>query len=214
MRAVPQADPFAVTEPPPPVEFSLTGVVPEPPLPPPPLVAPEGDPVVAGPPDPLDLAQEQFVAPELPEPPLPPAMLVLQGVPALGSLPPGDLRDLFQACTEVSFGARTVVIEQGARESGLYVVMEGSAEVQRVRPGSDPVRVSTVGPGKYVGEASLVDDARSPVRVVAATEVRALHLPLEAFSRYVETHTLAGMEIYRGLARRLSEQLRLALQQK
>ncbi|RMH42921.1 MAG: hypothetical protein D6689_06665 [Deltaproteobacteria bacterium] len=86
---------------------------------------------------------------------------------------------------EIERGA--VLVEQGARADGLYVLLAGRAEV--VRDGGDgPHRLATLEAGDLCGEMSLLAREPAVATVRATTKCFALAMPAEAFREVIMTH--------------------------
>ena len=75
------------------------------------------------------------------------------------------LSDLIQRGTTMTIPAGQHVIEQGADDAGLQVVMEGSAEVEVSGVDREPLTV-----GDYFGEVSLIDGLPRSATVVAGPD--------------------------------------------
>jgi CRP-like cAMP-binding protein len=85
-------------------------------------------------------------------------------------------------CRDASAGA--VLVAEGQRADGLYLLMSGVAEV--VRGGEAPVAV--LGAGDVFGEMSLLTGEGAVATVRAATRVLVLHLPAADFREVIMTH--------------------------
>ncbi|MBN2359844.1 MAG: cyclic nucleotide-binding domain-containing protein [Deltaproteobacteria bacterium] len=131
----------------------------------------------------------------------------LKAIPIFGELTLVDMKDLYRMCQEVTFTSNATIIEQGVRGDGLTVILAGDVQVLRVE-GSAATPLATLHAGAYVGEMSLVDDAATSARVVAATPVRALFISHERFDQYLYGHETAALCIYRLFAKTLAERLR------
>ena len=125
---------------------------------------------------------------------------VLRDVPLFAGLDDEALRGLAQASTEVELPAGHVLCEPGHHGCGLFVVLDGSAEV---RLGDQTVER---GPGEILGELSLlVDDLTHVARVQAATRLRCLAIGRGAFARLLDEHPQVAVALLPVLARRLAE---------
>ena len=71
-------------------------------------------------------------------------------------LPPRVLDEVINRGTKMKYAPGRVFVQQGSTDSGLQLILEGSAVVSV--NGND---VATLGPGQYLGEISLIDAAHS-----------------------------------------------------
>lgn len=80
-----------------------------------------------------------------------------------------------------------LLIEQGRRAQGLYILLAGQAEVSVQRDGGEQ-RLATLGPGDVCGEMSLLahDAAVASVRLTSKAFV--LKLPADVFRQVIMTH--------------------------
>lgn len=79
---------------------------------------------------------------------------------------PGDAVDeLVQRGAAFSFKPESVIVQQGSKDSGLQLVLEGSASVA-----VNEAVVGSVSEGDYFGEMSLLDGAPRSATVVAGPE--------------------------------------------
>lgn len=84
--------------------------------------------------------------------------------------------------------AGSVLIGQGLRADGLYVLLSGRAEVLRYDQSGAERTVSTLRPGDFVGEMSLLTGKAAVATVRASTRALVLHLPTSAFREVIMTH--------------------------
>jgi len=87
----------------------------------------------------------------------------LKGVGILGALSQSQLRTLAKWAEVVDFDAGETVVKQGDKGDGLYLILEGAAEVRR---GSQTL--ARLGSGQFFGEMSLFDNLPRSADVVAA----------------------------------------------
>lgn len=157
--------------------------------------------------------QPQQIPPEMNQQGSSDAYAFLKQIPIFGELTLQDMKDLYRLCQDVSFAPGTTIIEQGVKGRGLTIILDGQVNVVLVQNGQT-TQLAQMGPGKYVGEISLVDDVPTSARVVAHTPVRALFLPRERFDHFLYSREAAAMRIYRLFTRTLAERLRAANQRK
>ncbi len=79
----------------------------------------------------------------------------------------------------------TIFLEQGDVGRGLYVMLQGKAEVLK-KDGDQWVKVAEIGAGDIVGEMSLVNEEPVSARVKTVTKATLLFLARELFQPLVE----------------------------
>jgi CRP-like cAMP-binding protein len=85
-------------------------------------------------------------------------------------------------CRQATAGA--VLVTEGQRADGLYLLMSGACEV--LRGGEAPVAMLAA--GDIFGEMSLLTGAGAVATVRAATRALLLHLPAADFREIIMTH--------------------------
>lgn len=95
----------------------------------------------------------------------------LRRLPLFGELDHHDLSQLSRWVRDVEFADGDLLFEQGSMPHDLFVIEEGSVEVDR-----DGRTVAMLGPGDVVGEMALLKLERRWASVVAAGHVRAVAL--------------------------------------
>ncbi|MFY2559685.1 cyclic nucleotide-binding domain-containing protein [Corallococcus terminator] len=131
----------------------------------------------------------------------------LKAIPIFGELSLDDMKDLYRVARQVLIPAGAVVLEKGAAGVGLFVLLEGTVDVFSGTE-EDARRLNTLGPGAYLGEISLVQDAPVSARVKARTSVRALRITRAGFQHYLDTHEAAALRIYRLFTQNLAARVR------
>ncbi len=84
--------------------------------------------------------------------------------------------------------AGSVLIAQGLRADGLYVLLSGRAEVLRYDANGTERMVSSIRPGDFVGEMSLLTGKAAVATVRTATRALVLHMPTGGFREVIMTH--------------------------
>jgi CRP-like cAMP-binding protein len=124
----------------------------------------------------------------------------LQAVPLFSELDDQALEHLVAIAAVVDVPKGSVLIERGAPGSGMFVILEGEAEVELRH------RVATIGPGEFVGELSLLTDHAARVaRVRAASDIRCLAIGRPAFAELLKDHPAIALPMLSALARRVQD---------
>ncbi len=112
----------------------------------------------------------------------------LSGVDLFAGLSDSALEDVVQCGSTFTTSPGSRVVEQGAADVGLQVVLEGTAEVS-VNGVSRP----PLGPGDYLGEISMIDGAPRSATVVAGPDgLKAFRLSALAFAPVMKNPEVAS----------------------
>lgn len=77
----------------------------------------------------------------------------------------------------------TVLFHEGDQDAFVAIVVEGALEIRKADSNGQVHQVARLGPGKMVGEMSLIDDAVRSATAVASEPTRLLVLTREEFER-------------------------------
>ncbi|HEX6984661.1 MAG TPA: cyclic nucleotide-binding domain-containing protein [Planctomycetaceae bacterium] len=123
------------------------------------------------------------------------------------SLTPPQRRELLELMEPVSYGPRSVILEEGKRTPGLWVITRGRCEVVKATGEGGRV-LAELGPGAVFGEMSFLQGAPHSATVRSVTDVAALKLTPEKYERLERSGGRAAHEITRAIAVVLADRLR------
>lgn len=106
--------------------------------------------------------------------------------------------------SRVQFKKGDVLVEQGKKANGVYLLLKGSA---RVKIPPQPV-MPTIGAGEICGEMSFIEDIPASATVVAEGDIEGLFLDRPTLENLFELFPHLASRFYRSLARNLSRRLR------
>ncbi len=109
------------------------------------------------------------------------------------------LDGILQVGREASFGAGEPIFEAGDAPNGMYVVLEGEAQVD---VGG---RFHRLKAGDFFGEMGLLTSDRRMATVRAVEPVRALQIETDAFQQYLLEHPQVAVSMLRAVVHRLRE---------
>jgi CRP/FNR family transcriptional regulator, cyclic AMP receptor protein len=122
----------------------------------------------------------------------------LKKVSILGALSQAQLRTLAK-CTEVAaFGEGETVVKRGDKGNGLYLILEGSAEVRRGNHS-----LARLGAGQFFGEMSLFDNQPRSADVVALHPSKFAVLSKWEFWGFAASKPAVVLSILEEMSRRL-----------
>lgn len=119
-------------------------------------------------------------------------------IPLFAGCSARDLDRLARATDEVTLDAGTTLTRQGDIGREAFVLLSGTAEVQR-----DGVSVAEVGPGAVIGELALLDGGPRTATVIATTEVDVIVLSRPAFNAVLDEIPTLAHQLLVTLAHRL-----------
>lgn len=122
----------------------------------------------------------------------------LKKVTIFGGLSPQQLRSLAKWADVFSFDPGERVVKKGAKDNGLYLILDGSAEVKH---GSKTL--ARLSAGQFFGELSLFDDLPRSADVVASKPSRMAVLQKWEFWGYAASQPGVVLRILEEMSRRL-----------
>lgn len=105
--------------------------------------------------------------------------------------------------------AATEIIEEGAPGDFMLLILEGTMEITKRDRNGMPTRIGTAGPGKTLGEMSLIDGKPRFASCVTLTETLFAVLDRDNLTRIIANEASAGAKLLIELLMLLNERLRL-----
>jgi cAMP-binding proteins - catabolite gene activator and regulatory subunit of cAMP-dependent protein kinases len=139
--------------------------------------------------------------------PADPLLPLLKSVPLFARLNDETLALVAARCRRRTFPPRQALFHQGDPGHTLYVLLEGSIDIQSVAPDTgEPVHQATRRAGEHIGELSLLDGGpRSADAVTGPEPCDVLMLDREPFLTLLEREPAVMREVMAALAARLRE---------
>src|SRR5213595_3242180 len=119
-----------------------------------------------------------------------------------------ELKEVAKCCREGNYSPGSVLISQGERGLGLFILTKGTVRITRVNSpdGAEEV-LGTAGVGDVLGEMALLDDMPRSATVTAIDDVSVLVLPFWEFRiimrRILRNDPDVGLDLLAVLSRRL-----------
>jgi signal transduction histidine kinase len=136
----------------------------------------------------------------------------LRRFPLFADLSDADLERLSAMATHCEASPGERFIEEGEPGESLYVIEEGEVEITR-REGGREVVLATRGPGEFIGEMSLLEDAPRSASARALRETRLLVVHRAAFQTLLSCSPSAPLTLLRTVSARLRSTEALLMQQ-
>lgn len=126
----------------------------------------------------------------------------------LSYLEDADVAWMIQACSQQRLAPGEVIIERGAINKSIYVLLEGKCSVTA----ANDLSLDDIENGDLIGEVSYVDGRRTTAQVSAQTPVRLAYLSAPSLAAKLQSDLGFASRFYRGVASVLAYRLRRNLQ--
>jgi CRP-like cAMP-binding protein len=126
------------------------------------------------------------------------ALDALSAIPLFSGLSSRQLRKLLKGTVEDRYEPGTMIVREGGRTETMFVVLEGSARVER-----DGQTISRREPGEFFGEISMIDGRPRAASVIAETPMRCVVLSQEALRELIRSDPQVAWSLLQSLATRL-----------
>jgi cyclic nucleotide-binding protein/tetratricopeptide repeat protein len=117
-------------------------------------------------------------------------------------LPPRNRAGVLQRFRRRMITTGATVIRRGEAGHGLVVVVRGRLDLHAERADGVPIALGTIGPGEFIGEASLLAGEPATDAVVAAVDCELLVLAAEDFHDVIRSFPALRVELEAVAARR------------
>ena len=124
-----------------------------------------------------------------------------------------ELTEVAKCCREARYSPGSVLITQGEKGSGLFILTKGTVRITRTNsPGGAEEVLGTAGMADIIGEMALLDDMPRSATVTAVDDVSVLVLPFGEFRRILRSILSTDPDVAFDLLAVLSRRLRKAEQ--
>ncbi len=134
----------------------------------------------------------------------------LQGVRFFEFLTEEEREEFAEASEPVSFGPGENIIEEGADQGSLFVLVSGAVEVRKELGGGGSRLLAEIDASRgrtVVGERGLLGESGASATVRTVGEVEAIRIPRETFRRMVQEGRPAAFKLSYRIARTLARRL-------
>ena len=126
---------------------------------------------------------------------------LLARVPLFEGLSKKELRSIAKELQEETFNEGQDIVTAGKAGGRFYLIVDGRAKVIK----GDRTRTTTLGPGDYFGEMSIIDKGPRSATVRAESYVRALSIASWNFLSVLEENFSIARKIMETLSARIRE---------
>ena len=133
---------------------------------------------------------------------------IYKAVPLFRDLSEEEVDELMQASRLFRAGKDTILVKEGMVGTGLYILVNGSAEVKVTDSEGNETLLAVVERGSTIGELSLIDSSPHSATVVCSEPSTLFHIDTASFNRLRTQHSAAAFKVLRAIAPMVCERLR------
>lgn len=124
-----------------------------------------------------------------------------------GGFKPAELQVLVELADEFTFRESEIIIQEGAVEDCMFVLLDGKVEVRKAA-GHQVHTLVTLEAGSFFGEIALVDDGPRSATVIAVSPCRVLRIARSTVSVLAGVQPGAAIHLLGAIGRSLVRLLR------
>ncbi len=118
--------------------------------------------------------------------------------------------EILAACTEILCTAGRVIYETGQTERALYILLEGTVEIDVASPRAGERQLAQLEKGSVFGESSFFHASPHSATVKALSDARLLRLDRDQFNALLQKDNLAALRVAANSAKILAAKLQQA----
>ena len=134
---------------------------------------------------------------------------IYRAVPLFKELTAEELEVILDMSRLLRAGPGTVLVREGERGTGMYVLVRGSARVTVSQEDVEDTTLALLERGDTVGELNLIDDSPHSATVTCLEASMVFHTDTRAFNVLRRRGHPAAFKILRAMAPMICERLRL-----
>lgn len=114
-----------------------------------------------------------------------------------------ELDELISYCRLVDYKKDENLLYQGKRGEGMYILMQGHAQITAIVLGSEMLSLASLNPGDFIGEVSLIHKGPNAISVIAKTDLQCLLIS----SAYFDMLSIFFSEIKYKISKAITEDI-------
>ena len=127
-----------------------------------------------------------------------PVIEMLEKASIWSGLDKKDLKFIAKSSKERKYETGDVIVQKGEAGVGFYLILDGSVEIR-----SNGTILSTLGPGQFFGEMSVIDNQPRSADAVAMEPSRCLILSAWSFNALILEHPKIALKMLQEFVRRM-----------
>lgn len=129
----------------------------------------------------------------------------LREIPLFGELTEEEMGFIAQNAIVKHFPRHAIIINEGDQTDSLYVIIDGQVRIFLDDENGREVTLNSQGPGEFLGELSLLDDAPRSASVMASQPCQFVIITKPSFEQCLVEHPAIAFKLLKSLARRIRQ---------
>ena len=130
---------------------------------------------------------------------------LLKKVDLFSNLDDNYVKDIADYCVKRSFKEGEIILKQGEHGIALFIIATGKVKIIKELAHGEKIEVSVQGPGEFIGEMSVLDNAPRSASVIALENTDCLVLTAWDFKSRLKAHPEIALELLPIIVRRFRE---------
>jgi len=128
---------------------------------------------------------------------------ILKNIPLFTDLDEAALDTMLSHSRTLAFRKNTVLMSEGETGECMYVIQSGSVKIYVSDENGNELILFIEGPGSYIGEISLLDDAPRTASAITLEKTRVLVISKSSFMQCIQLNPEIAFRIIRAMTQRL-----------
>lgn len=133
---------------------------------------------------------------------------ILEKIPPFSELSKKDIQNLYKLLHTRDYLAGEYIFYQGDPGIGLYLIEEGTIEIQRMDESGNLFPLATFSKGDFFGELAMIDGEKRSASAIASSDTKLVVLFKPDLDEYVKKYPGKGVKILQGFSLIIISRLR------
>ena len=130
---------------------------------------------------------------------------ILKQTDIFSALSQRELKRVARMARVRDFVSGDVIVKEGNKAAGCFIIASGEVEVVKSKNGSSPVVLSKLGPGEVFGEMSVIETRPRFATVRASADTKCVAIKRDDFRSELRMHPEIALKLFSVLVKRLQD---------
>ncbi len=133
---------------------------------------------------------------------------MIEGAQLFQDMPHAEIRVMASYARAYQVAKGKAIFREGQKGSFMCILTEGKVDILKESDSKERKHITTIRPGKTMGEMAMLDELPHSATAVAADTVKLVMITKMNFEKLTEEHPVLAVKLLKKLARLMSLRLR------